>query len=286
MIAVTGASGQLGRLVLEGLTARGLAAQTVALARDPQKLAGAGVETRVFDYDRAETLAPALAGVDTLLLISANEFGKRSAQHRAVIDAAKAAGVGQIVYTSILNAPTSILDLAQEHRETEAALAASGIAHTILRNGWYAENYLGSLGGVIAGGAVIGSAGQGRISAAARADYAAAAVAVLADPALRGRVYELAGDTAWTLADYAAEIARQTGRTIPYRDMPAADYATILEGFGLDAGFAGLIAGWDAAAARGALESDSKDLSRLIGRPTTPLSASVATALAALAPAD
>jgi NAD(P)H-dependent flavin oxidoreductase YrpB (nitropropane dioxygenase family)/uncharacterized protein YbjT (DUF2867 family) len=219
-IAITGATGQLGRLAIEKLKAGVPAAGIVALARSPAKAAGLGVAVREADYARPETLASALSGVDTLLLISSSEIGRRVVQHRNAIGAAKEAGVGRIAYTSLLHADTSPLDLAEEHRATEAELRASGIPHTILRNGWYTENHTGSIGGALAGGAVIGSAGNGRISSAPRADYAEAAVAVLTGEGHEGKTYELAGDDAYTLADLAAEISRQTGRTIPYKDLP------------------------------------------------------------------
>jgi NAD(P)H dehydrogenase (quinone) len=281
-IAITGATGQLGRLVVQRLRASAPDAAVVALVRSPAKAAELGVEARAFDYEDApEALAPALAGVGTLLLISGSEVGRRAAQHRNVIAAARQAGVGRIVYTSLLHADSSPLDLAAEHLATEAELKASGIPYTILRNGWYTENYTGSIGGALAGGAFLGSARDGRISAATRADYAEAAAVVLAGRGHEGRTYELAGDEAWTLADLAAELSRQTGRTIPYRDLPEAEYAAALAGFGLPEGLARAIAGWDAAAARGALFDDSRQLSGLIGRPTTPLSAAVAEALAA-----
>ena len=281
-IAVTGATGHLGRLVIDGLAARADAGEIVALVRSPGKATDLGVEVRAFDYDDPKTLAPALAGVDTLLLISANEVGKRSRQHRNVVSAAREARVKRIVYTSLLRADTSPLSLAAEHADTEAAIRSSGVPFTILRNGWYTENYTGSIGGALAGGAFIGSARDGRISSAARADYAAAAVAVLTSKGHEGNTYELAGDSAWTLNDLAKELSRQTGRTIPYRDLPEAEYAKVLVGFGLPEPIARAIAGWDAAAAEGALFDDSRQLSRLIGRPTTSLADSVAEALAAL----
>ena len=281
-IAITGSTGQLGRLVVNKLKAKAPSADIVALARTPAKAADLGVAVREADYARPETLAPALAGVDTLLLISSSEIGQRAAQHRNVIDAAKRAGVKQMVYTSLLHADTSPIDLAEEHRQTEAALTASGIPFTILRNGWYTENHTGSLGGALAGDAFIGSAGDGRISSATRADYAEAAVAVLTSEGHNGRIYELAGDGAYTLADLAGEISRQTGRPIPYKDLPQAEYAAALAGFGLPEGLARAIAGWDVEASKGALFDDGRQLSRLIGRPTTPLSAAVAEALAAL----
>ena len=278
-IAVTGATGQLGRLVIRHLKAIGTAKPIVALARSPDKAADLGVEARAFDYAQADRLAPALAGVDTLLLISSSEVGQRVAQHRAVIAAAVQAGVGRIVYTSLLHADRSPLDLAAEHLATEAALAEAGIPATILRNGWYSENYTGSLPGALAAGALIGSAGDAKISSAARADYAEAAAIVLTDAAQAGRTYELAGDTAWTLPDLAAELSHQTGRDIAYRDMPAADYAAALTGFGLPEGLAHAIAGWDVAASQGALFDDGRQLSRLIGRPTTPLAETVKAAI-------
>ena len=279
-IAISAATGQLGRLVVDQLKAAVPAQNIVAVVRSPEKAADLGVPVRAGDYAAPQTLVTALAGVDTLLLISSNEIGQRATQHRNAIDAAKAAGVRRIVYTSLLRADTSELSLAQEHRETEALLKASGLAFTILRNGWYTENYSGSIGGALAGGAFIGSAGNGRISSAARADFAAAAVAVLTTAGHEGKTYELAGDTAYTLTELAAEISRQSGKDIPYRDLPAADYAAALASFGVPEGFAGAIAGWDVAASHGALFDDGKQLSRLIGRPTTPLATVVAQALA------
>ena len=278
-IAVTGATGQLGRLTIAALTSRLPADQIVALARNPANAADLGVPARAFDYDRPETLEPALAGVDKLLLISGNEVGSRAAQHRAVIAAAKAAGVKEIVYTSLLHADKTPLSLAGEHVETEAMLAASGIPHTILRNGWYAENYTGAIPSALEHGALIGAAGEGRISGAARADYAEAAAVVLAGTGHTGKTYELAADDAWTLADLAAELSAQTGRDIPYRNLPVADYAAILVGAGLPQALSEAIAGWDADAAQGALFDDGRVLSRLIGRPTTPLADVVKAAL-------
>ncbi|WP_375689462.1 SDR family oxidoreductase [Pseudooceanicola sp. LIPI14-2-Ac024] len=278
-IAVTGATGQLGRKVIAQLKDKGVT-EVIALARSPEKAADLGVTVRVADYDRPETLAPALAGVDTLLLISSSEVGKRAVQHAAIIEAARAASVGHIVYTSILNADINPLSLAEEHRATEAALAASGIPTTLLRNGWYTENYASNAPMAVTHGAVLGSAGEGRISGAARDDYAAAAVAVLTGSGHAGKTYELAGDGDFTLADLAAEITAQSGTPVVYTDLPAPEYAKVLEGVGLDAGLAGAIAGWDADAANGALQSDDGTLSRLIGRPTTPLSEVVKAALA------
>ena len=278
-IAITGATGQLGRLVIAQLLALQSPHELIALVRSPAKAADLGVATREADYSRPETLAAAMAGVDTLLLISSSEVGQRAAQHRNAINAAKAAGVKHIVYTSLLHADRSPLSLAAEHLDTEAALQAAGLPTTILRNGWYTENKTGAIPGALASGALIGSAGPGRISSAARADYAAAAVAVLSTPGHEGRTYELAGDTAYTLAELAAELSRQTGRSIPYTDLAEADYATSLASLGLPEYLAQAIASWDVGTAQGALFDDGRELSRLIGRPTTPLAVTIQQAL-------
>ncbi len=278
-IAVTGATGKLGRLVIASLKGKAPSADIVALARAPAKASDLGVEPRPADYARPETVKRALAGVDTLRLISSNEIGQRAQQHRAVVEAAKAAGVKRIVYTSLLHADVSPLSLAGEHRETEALIAGSAIPATILRNGWYIENYAASIPGAVAGGAFIGSAGDGKIASAARADYAEAAAVALTGAAHAGKVYELAGDSAFTLADLAAEISRQTGRTIPYKNLSVDDYAKALVAHGLPEGIANAIAGWDVGASEGALFDDGHALSKLIGRPTTPLAVSVAEAL-------
>lgn len=278
-IAITGATGQLGQLVVQQLRGLVPADELVALVRTPAKAAGLGIAAREADYVRAETLPAALDGVQTLLLISSNELGQRLAQHRNVIDAARAAGVKRIVYTSLLHADRSPIGLAPEHAQTEALVRASGLAYTFLRNGWYTENYTGSVKAAVGAGALIGSAGAGRISGATRDDYAAAAAQVLATPGHDRKTYELAGDSAFTLADLAAEISRQTGKTLPYRDLPPADYSAVLKGLGLPEGLAQAIAAWDVNASQGALFDDGRQLSALIGRPTTPLSVAVAAAL-------
>ncbi|GAA4302956.1 SDR family oxidoreductase [Nibribacter koreensis] len=278
-IAITGATGQLGRLVIQKLKEKGTTDTLIGLVRSPEKAAGLGIETRLADYEKPDTLNSALQGVDTLLLISGSEVGKRAAQHQNVIAAAKNAGVKWIVYTSLLHVDTSTLSLAGEHRATEQTLKDSGIPHTILRNGWYTENYTNSVGGALAGGAFIGSAGEGKISSAARADYADAAIAVLTGSGHEGKVYELAGDEAYTLNDLAAEISRQTGKDIPYKNLPQEEYAAALASFGVPEGFAQAIAGWDISASQGDLYDDSHQLSKLIGHPTTRLSTTVAEAL-------
>ncbi len=280
-IAVTGATGQLGRLVIQNLKTRVAADSIVALVRDPAKAADLGVATRAADYGKPETLAAALAGVDVLLLISGNEIGQRLPQHRNVIEAAKAAGVKRIAYTSILRADTTPIGLGVEHRATEALIRESGLAYTLLRNGWYLENYVGAIAGALGAGAFIGSAGDGRISAAARADYAEAAAVVLAGAGHEGKVYELAGDESFTLAELAAETSRQTGRALPYNDLPEDAYAKILESIGLPAPLAATLAQSDVGAAAGALFDADRQLSGLIGRPTATLSAFVAGVLKA-----
>jgi len=283
MYAVTGASGQLGRLVVEALAARVAPSEIVALVRTPSKAAdleALGVRLRPFDYEAPAGLAPALAGVDRLLLISSSEVGRREAQHRAVIAAAKAAGVGFIAYTSILHADDNPLDLAIEHRATEAALVESGIPHALLRNGWYNENYTVGLDAVVEHGALLGSTGEGRVSTAARADYAEAAAVVLADGSTATRTLELAGDAGFTQGELAALIAEASGRPVAYRDLPEEQYRAILESVGLPAPFARLLADSSAKAKSGALFDDGHTLSTLIGRPTTPIAVSVRHALA------
>lgn len=287
MIAITGATGQLGRLVIDALLARNTPAKdVVALVRDPQKakdLAAKGVTVRQADYSKPETLLPALAGVDRLLLISSNELGQRATQHRAVIGAAKTAGVKLLAYTSVLHADISTLGLAVEHRETEHDLRASGVPFTLLRNGWYTENYAASIPAALQHGAILGSAQNGKISSAARADYALAAAIVLTgnDSAVHaGRAYELAGDHAYTLTEFAQAVATQSGKPVVYNDLPQAAYQAALAGFGLPEGVAELLANSDAAAAKGALFDDSGVLSKLIGRATTPFADTIRTAVA------
>jgi NAD(P)H dehydrogenase (quinone) len=274
-IAITGATGQLGRLAIAALKAKGAA--PIALARDPAKAADLGVEARAFDYTAADPAA--LKGVDTLVLISSNDFNDRAGQHRKVIAAAKAAGVGRIVYTSILKGDASPMILAQDHIATEAALRESGIPTTLLRNGWYTENYTGSLGAALEHGAMIGAAGEGRVSSAARKDYAEAISVVALDATHTGKTYELAGDTAHTGADFAAAVAKAAGKPVAYVTMPQANYAQALAGFGLPEAFANILADSDAQSGHGALFDDSHTLSRLIGRPTTPFADTIAAAL-------
>lgn len=278
-IGITGATGQLGSLVIDHLKSKTAAENIVGLVRNQEKAVGLGVESRAFDYNDAETLKQSLSGIDYLLLISSSEVGQRARQHKNVIEAAKEAGVKWIVYTSLLHADTSTLSLADEHLATEALLAEAGIPVTILRNGWYTENYLGSVDSALKAGAFIGSAGEGKISSAARNDFAEAAAVVITDPQHQGKVYELAGDESYTLSDLAAEVSKQEGKEIPYNNLEEAQYAGILESVGLPAGLAQAIAGWDLSASKGDLFDDSKTLSKLIQRPTTPLSESVSLVL-------
>ncbi|MFS0696429.1 SDR family oxidoreductase [Streptomyces nitrosporeus] len=284
-IVVTGATGALGRLVIERLLATVPADRIAAVVRDKEKaapLAALGVELRIADYDRPGTLAGAFRAGDRVLLVSGSEVGKRVAQHTAVIDAAKAAGVAQLAYTGVLGGPDADFLLAAEHKVTEQLVLDSGLPHTFLRNGWYTENYTANLAPVLEHGAVVANAGDGRIASATRADYAAAAAAVLTGEGHLGAAYELSGDVAWSLEEYAAVVAAATGKEIAYRRVPAAVHQEILVGAGVPEPFAAILVDVDEAIARGRLAGTSGDLARLIGRPTTPLADTVASAVAAL----
>lgn len=283
-IVVTGATGRLGRLVVERLLETGVpAAGIAAVVRDKEKaadLAARGVELRLADYDDPATLTGAFRVGDRVLLVSGNEVGRRVPQHTAVIAAARAAGVAQLAYTGVLGGPEADFELAEEHKATERAILDSGLPHTFLRNGWYTENYTEQLGPVLEHGAVVANAGEGRIASATRADYAAAAAAVLTGDGHLGRAYELSGDTAWSLAEYAAEVARHSGKEIVHRNVPAETHLEILTGAGVPAPFAAILVDVDRAIERGLLARGDGDLARLIGRPTTPLAETVAAALA------
>ncbi|TPE53404.1 SDR family oxidoreductase [Maribrevibacterium harenarium] len=284
MILVTGATGQLGQLIIASLLERGVAAdQIVAGVRSPEKaadLAAQGIVVRHFDYTQPSVLETALAGIERLVLVSSSEVGQRAVQHQNVINAAKQAGVALIAYTSILHADSSPLGLAEEHKATEQALAESGVAHVILRNGWYSENYTMGVGMALEHGAVLGSAKDGKYATASRKDYAEAAAVVVATDGHAGKVYELAGDTAFTLAEYAQYIAQAAGKPVVYQDLPAEEYTKILVQVGLPEGFAALLADSDVGASQGGLFDDSRTLSTLIGRPTTPIQDSIKAALA------
>lgn len=279
---ITAASGQLGQLVVEALVERVDAGAVAAIVRDPARSAAlfpAGVTVLQGDYEKPETLDAAFAGAERLLLISSNAIGARFTQHRNAIEAAKRAGVKRIAYTSILHADTSPIGLAEEHRQTEQLIEASGIPYTLLRNGWYTENYAASIPAAFQHSAFIGSAQDGRIASAARADYAAAAAAALVDDTGLSVIHELAGDTSYSLSEFAAELSRQSGHAIPYVDLSEADYRGALLNAGLPEVAAALYANSDAAAAKGALFDASGKLSALIRRPTTPFGATISAQL-------
>ncbi|MFD0316659.1 SDR family oxidoreductase [Streptomyces flavalbus] len=280
-IVVTGATGHLGRHVIEQLLQKVPADQVTAVVRDQEKaadLAARGVRLAVADYNAPETLDGVFGAGDKVLLISGSEVDKdRVGQHKAVIDAARAAGVALLAYTSAPGSLTAAL--ADDHRATEEVLTSSGLPYVLLRNGWYHENYTENLAPVLAHDAVVAAAGEGRVASAARADYAAAAVAVLTGEGHENRTYELGGDVAWSFAEYAAELSRQTGREIVYNAVSGEALVGILTGAGLPEGFASVLAGVDASIEKGELAVVSGDLSRLAGRPTTPISEAIAEAL-------
>ncbi|WP_328292810.1 NAD(P)H-binding protein [Kineococcus sp. NBC_00420] len=280
--AVTAASGKLGRLAVEALLAKGVpAGDVVAVVRTPAKvadLAARGVVVRAGDYADRASLDAAFVGVDRLLFVSGSEPGARIAQHTNVVEAAKTADVSRIAYTSILRADTSTSPLAPDHRATEDLLSRAGVPFTVLRNSWYLENYTEQLGQYLAAGAVLGSTHGGRVSAAARVDYAEAAVAALLaeDPA---QVYELAGDS-FDFAELAATITEVTGTTVVSTDVSTEEHVAALQGFGLDAGTAGFVAALDTSIAQGQLATDRTDLVELTGRPATTLAEAVRAARA------
>lgn len=283
LIAVTGVSGHLGRLVVESLLADGIQAERiVAVVREPEKiadLAARGIEIRRADYAQPATLEAAFKGVERLLLVSSNQLGERASQHENVAAAARKAGVSFLAYTSILKADTTGIKLAAEHLTTEEIIRESGIDFAFLRNGWYHENYTDQIAQTIKHGAIFGSAGDGKVSAASRADYAAAAAAVLTGAGHENKTYELGGDTAFTLNELATEIAKQSDREIAYRELPVEEFAQALIGAGLPEPMAHVLADADLGIKRGDLYTESRDLSRLINRPTTALADAVTSAL-------
>lgn len=283
MIVVTGATGQLGRLVVKSLLKSTPASQVVAAVRTPSKaadLAALGVQIREADYGKPDTLTSAFAGATNVLLVSSTNIGQRIAEHKAVIDAAKSAGAQLLAYTSVLRADTSTLLVAPDHLATEQYLAASGVPWVFLRNGWYLENYTGGLSAAVEHEVIMGSAAEGRIAAASRADYAEAAAAVLSTPGHAGKTYELGGDSAFTLAELATEVSKQSGKTIAYKDMPEPAYEDVLRSAGLPDHIAHLLADSDEKASLGELYTTSRDLNRLLGRSTTSLATAVAAAIA------
>lgn len=282
MYAVTGATGQLGRRVIDRLLDKVPADRIVAAVRNPQKaqdLAKRGVIVREADYTRPATLAAAFEEVDKLLLISSTEVDGRLPLHRAVIEAAQRAGVSLLAYTSMLHADKSVAKLAIEHWLTEQAIASSALPAVILRNGWYIENHMAAIPAALQQGSLIGAAKQGRFASASREDYAAAAVKVLTSEGHVGKTYELAGDRAFTMAQLAAEVSRQSGKPVVYQDLEPHAYARALEDVGLPSDLAALLADADAAASQDALFDDSGALAHLIGRPTTPWESMVTAAL-------
>ena len=283
-IVVTGATGHLGHLIVEALLRDGVApADIVAGGRDLAKLddlAVRGVRVVPLDYDAPSTVASALDGADILMLVSASQPGNRVAQHGVAIDAAVAAGVKRIVYTSAPKARTTSLILAPEHKATEELIEASGIPFTILRNGWYTENYVGAARQSADSGALVSSVGAGRVASASRKDYADAAAAVIVGEGHEGKVYELSGDHAWTQDELAAAISAVTGKEVSYRRVDTDEHAAILTAAGLDEGTVGFVTALDSNIADGTLEETSGDLATLIGRPTTPLADGLREALA------
>ncbi len=281
-ILITAAGGQLGRLAIDALLDRGVpASDIVAGARHPEKLAdlaARGVRTVELDYDRPETVTAAFDGVDRVLLISSPSPGNRAAQHQSVIDAAKDAGVRQLVYTSAPKATTSELVLAPEHKATEEAIAASGVPATILRNGWYTENYLTALEQARDTGELVASVGDGRVASASRKDYAEAAAAALTSDEHIGRVYELSGDEAWDFGQLADAIGSVIGRKVTFRDVSPDEHLSLLRDAGVPEGGAGFVVALDQNTKAGLLAETSGDLARLIGHPTTPLAEGLAAA--------
>jgi NAD(P)H dehydrogenase (quinone) len=282
MIVITGASGMLGQLILKELLKSVPANELVAAVRSPQKVAdfaSLGVQVRQIDYDRPDTLEAAFTDAEKVLLISGSEVGSRVPQHANVINACKKnADVKLLAYTSLLHADSSPLPLAAEHQQTEILLQESGLPHVILRHGWYTENYTAAIAAALEYGVLMGCAGEGKIASATRADYAAAA-AVLLTSDRTDNVYELAGDEAYTLSEFAAELSRQSGKTVQYQNLPQDDYSQALQDAGLPQPLAVMLAESDTGASKGGLFDDSKTLSQLIGRPSTPLSESIKAAL-------
>ena len=278
-IGITGATGQLGQLVVQKLKDKNPDAKLVALVRNPDKAKPLGIEAKAFDYEQPEALPKALEDIDRLVFISGSEIGKRETQHKNVINAAKQAQVKQIAYTSLLHADTSSMILAPEHLATEKMLQDTGIPLTILRNGWYTENYTAGLKQAVEQGAIIGSAGDGNISSATREDYVEAIAETIINDDHTGKTYELAGDQTFTMQDLAAEVSKQTGKNIEFVNLPEAEYAQKLQEIGLPEGMAKAFASLDYSASKNDLHDESGELARLINRPTTSLSQAVKTGL-------
>ncbi|GLY16659.1 NAD(P)-dependent oxidoreductase [Kineosporia sp. NBRC 101677] len=281
-IVVTAASGNLGRLTVEALLSRGVpAADIVATSRDITRIkdfADRGVQVRRADFAEPDSLPAAFEGADKLLLISTTTPSERVANHRRAIDAAVAAGVSMVAFTSMLHADTSSSVLAPTHWATEQYLHER-IPYVMLRNGWYLENYTVQLSQVLSGGVLFGAAGQGRISAATRADYAEAAATVLSTDGHVGQTYELGGDEAFTLTELAAAISAAAGKQIEYMDLPVEAFARALTEAGVPADLAGVLSDADRAMSHDELYTESGDLRRLIGRATVTPAEAIAAAL-------
>jgi NAD(P)H dehydrogenase (quinone) len=287
-IVITGATGQLGRMIIADLLAAGVPADEItAVARSKEKaadLTAKGVQSHIADYDRPETFAGAFRPEDRVLLISGTDVGRRTAQHAGVVDAARAAGVAQLGYVGVFGGPKADFLLADDHRETEQLILDSRLPYTFLRNNWYSEMYVGDLPGMVERGAVVTNIAAGsRIATASRTDYAAAAAIVMNNDGHLNRAYELGGDSAWSFEEYAEEVSRQTGKTVVHTSVTAAERKALLTGAGVPAAFAEILVDVDDAISRGALSATPGDLSRLIGRPTTSIADSIAAALASSA---
>lgn len=280
-IVITGANGQLGRLIIRDLLDSGVAPDDVkAVVRSKEKGADLGVPLLVADYDEPETFTDAFQPEDRVLLISGSEPGRRVPQHTAVIEAARAAGVAQLAYTSVFGGPKADFLLAVDHRETEQRILDSGLPYTLLRNNWYTEMYLQDVAGTVERGVIVnGVAPESRIATAPREDFAAAAAVVLRTDGHLNKAYELSGDVAWTFDEFTAEFSRQAGKQVVHRSLSQAENKELLLSFGIPEGFAEVLADVDAAINRGALAGTPGDLSRLIGRPTTPIAETIAVAL-------
>lgn len=285
MIVVTAATGKLGSLVVDGLLASVAPAEVAVAVRSPDKakpLAARGIDVRYADYAKPHTLEQAFRAGDKVLLISSSEIGQRAKQHEAVVAAAKRAGVALMAYTSLLHGEHAKMHLAREHAITEKAIRVSGLPFVFLRNGWYLENYTEHLAPAVEHGVLLGSAGNGRIAAAARADYAAAAVAVLTGAGRAGDILELAGDDSFTMSDLALELSRQSGRAVVYKDLPVDEYQAALVALGVAAPYAEVLGDSDVGITRGELDDKTGTLRRLLGRPTTTLAAAISAGLGKL----
>jgi len=282
MIVVTGATGRLGQLVIDGLLQRVPAAEIVAAVRTPAKaasLAARGVTVRAADYGQPGQLSAAFTGADRVLLISSNDPRQAVSQHAAVIEAARQAGTGLLAYTSLWHADTSALLTAVPHRLTEPVIRDSSVPYTLLRNNLYTDHYAPQIMQAIKSGTFVGSAGAGRVASATRADYAAAAVAVLTGSGHENKVYELGGDVAWSYAELAAVLSRVAGHEITYRSITPAEHRALLIAAGIPEVAADLFTDTYTAIADGQLAATPGDLRALIGRPTTALADAVSAML-------